>query len=69
MPTRNPAVGPRLNAHDHVRSQRFRLTNGLQSVCGFADDQDIGPLSQQVAEDTSEWLVVLDDEHSVKSRQ
>jgi hypothetical protein len=38
-------------------------------VVAFADDQDIVPLSQQLAQNTAERLVVLDDEHSVKGRQ
>ncbi len=53
--------------HDHIRSQRLGLTNGVQPVRGFPDDLHVRPLSQQLADHPAERRVVLDDEHPVRT--
>ena len=55
--------------HDHIRSQRFSLTNGIHAVRSFADDQQIRPLLQQLTQHAAEPLVILDDENSKAGRQ
>ena len=55
--------------HDHIRSQCLCLTDALEAIASFTNDQYVRPLSQQLAENPAERPVVLDDEHTMKSGQ